>query len=137
MRFSSAILAAAALATASAGLAAGPSIAERGETRLAKATAGRTAGTPVDCINQQDIRSSEIIDRTAILYRTSGNRLYVNRPRSGATSLDSDDNLVTDTHTPQLCSIDVVRLLDRSSRSYSGFVGLGEFVPYVKVADAR
>ena len=42
----------------------------RGEARLAKALDGRIAGKPVSCINLHDIRSSEIIDSTAILYRT-------------------------------------------------------------------
>jgi hypothetical protein len=31
-----------------------------------------------------------------------------------------------------LCSIDVVHLIDRTSRFERGFVGLGKFVPYVK-----
>lgn len=105
---------------------------QRGEAKLARALEGRVAGKPVDCINLRDIRSSEIIDRTAILYRTSGNRLYLNRPTAGQESLDRDDILVTDTHSSQLCSIDTIKLLDRTSYFYSGFVGLGSFVPYVK-----
>lgn len=104
----------------------------RGEEKLAKALDGRTAGKPVRCLNLRDIQSSEIIDRTAILYRTGGGRLYVNRPEIGRESLDNDDILVTRTFGSQLCSIDTVRLLDRTSRFYSGFVGLGEFVPYTR-----
>lgn len=91
-----------------------------------------TPGTPVDCINFRDIRSSEIIDRTAILYRTSNSRVYVNRPESGAQSLDGDDILVTRTALSQLCRIDTVQLVDRSTRFPSGSVGLGRFVPYIK-----
>ena len=60
----------------------------------------------------------------------------MNRPTSGQRSLDRNDILVTDTHSSQLCSIDTVRLIDRSSQFYSGFVGLGEFVPYTKDAAA-
>jgi hypothetical protein len=104
----------------------------RNEAKLAKALEGRVAGKPVDCLYQRDIRSSRIYDRTAIVYETSGGTLYVNRPRSGATSLDSNDILVTDTHSSQLCSIDVVQLYDNGSRMQNGFVGLGPFVPYVK-----
>lgn len=108
----------------------------RAEARLAHALEGRVAGTPVRCLNLHDIRSSEIIDRTAILYRTSGNRIYVNRPRMGSESLDRNDVLVTRTYSSQLCSIDTVRLYDSGARMETGFVGLGEFVPYTRAAPA-
>ena len=104
----------------------------RGDAKLAKALDGRVAGKPVSCINLRDIRSSEIIDGTAILYRTGGGQIYVNTPRIGQTSLDDDDILVTKTWGSQLCSLDTVRLLNRGARFETGFVGLGEFVPYSK-----
>lgn len=109
----------------------------RAEAKLAKALEGRVAGKPVDCLTQRDIRSSHIYDRTAIVYEANGGTLYVNRPRSGAQSLDSNDILVTDTHSSQLCSIDVVHLYDNGSRMQSGFVGLGPFVPYARPKTAK
>lgn len=110
---------------------ASPLVSARGEADLTKILADRVAGPPVDCIEQHAIDSAEVVDGTAIVYR-DGNRLYVNRPTSGAEGLDRDDILVTDTHSSELCSIDVVRLIDRTSRFERGFVGLGKFVPYVK-----
>jgi len=113
-------------------LAAAPAAAAdrpKGEERLAKALEGRVAGKPVNCINLRQIRSSQIIDRTAIIY-DAGNVLYVNRPRNGAESLDNWDTLVTKTSTSQLCSVDVVQTYDTSSRINTGFVFLGDFVPY-------
>jgi hypothetical protein len=124
---------AALLAAALPAQAASPAATAKAEARLAKALDGRVAGKPVDCINLRNIQSSEIIDRTAILYRVGG-KLYVNRPDMGKESLDSDDILVTKTYTSQLCSLDTVHLVDRASRFQSGFVGLGKFVPYTKVA---
>jgi hypothetical protein len=103
---------------------------EDGETELAKAIAGRTAGTPVDCITLRNIRSSRIIDKTAIVYEMNNGVIYVNRPKSGASSLDWTDVMVTDTHSPQLCSIDTVKLFDTGVRMSTGWVGLGDFVPY-------
>lgn len=105
------------------------------EAKLAKMLDGRVAGKPQDCIYLPTIRSSRIIDGTAIVY-DAGRTLYVNRPRSGARSLNDDDILVTNLYGSgsQLCSIDIVRLHDRTGHFYSGFVGLGEFVPYRKVA---
>lgn len=108
------------------------------EAKLARALEGRVAGEPVDCLNQRDIRSSRIIDRTAILYETAGGTIYVNRPDSGRSSLDSWDVMVTNTHSPRLCNIDVVQLYDTGARMRTGSVFLGDFVPYKKVrSDAR
>lgn len=109
---------------------------EEPEAQLARAVEGRVAGKPVDCINLRNIRSSKIINDTAIVY-DAGNVVYVNRPRAGRESLDQWDTLVTKTHSSQLCSIDVVHLYDTSSRMNTGTVFLGEFVPYKKVRSAR
>ena len=103
------------------------------EEKLAKLLEGRVAGEPQDCIYLPRIRSSEIIDGTAIVY-DAGSTIYVNRPRNGAYTLDDDDIMVTDVHGSTLCSIDIVRLHDRTSFFYDGFVGLGDVVPYKRVA---
>jgi len=105
--------------------------AKAGEAALAKAIAGRVAGKPVSCINQPSIRSSQVIDGTAIVYEVGGT-LYVNRPRIGAESLDDDDILVSRTVGAQLCSLDTIDLVDNASRINQGFVSLGDFVPYTK-----
>lgn len=123
------LLAAAAIAAAPAATAReklGP------EDQLAKLLEGRVAGEPQDCISLSSARSSQIIDKTAIVYRV-GSTLWVNRPKGGAESLDDDDILVTKTIGSQLCSIDSVELRDRSSHFYTGFVSLGQFVPYKRV----
>jgi hypothetical protein len=104
----------------------------RGEARLAKRLAGRTAGKPVDCINLSDILDSEVIDNTAIVYRLPGNILYVNRPEFGRNSLSSNDIVVSKTFTSQLCRIDTIQMVDRTTRFPRGPVGLGKFVPYAK-----
>ncbi|HWU53485.1 MAG TPA: hypothetical protein VN153_11810 [Tahibacter sp.] len=102
------------------------------EERLAKATEGRSAGEPVKCIMLRDIRSTQIIDKTAIIYDTLGGTLYVNHPKAGAAFLHDDAVLVTDTHSSQLCNIDIVKLVDPTSKMLTGSVGLGDFVPYTK-----
>lgn len=101
------------------------------EARIAKALEGRIAGKPVNCIPQYRIQSSEIFERTAILYK-AGSTWYLNRPVSGGNFLSRDDVLLTDTHSSDLCSVDIVRLLDSGSHFPSGSLGLGQFVPYTK-----
>ena len=104
---------------------------QNAEAKLAKALEGRVAGEPVDCINLRRVRSSRIIDRTAILY-DAGGTLYLNRPRAGAESLDHWSTLVTKLNSSQLCSIDVVRLYDSTAHFQTGLVFLDKFVPYEK-----
>lgn len=123
---------------ATAALAASPAMAgEKAapEDALAKLLEGRVAGEPRKCISLSHSPSTQIIDQTAIVYRI-GNTLWVNRPRSGAESLDEDDILVTRTIGSQLCSIDSVQLHDRSGYFWRGFVSLGDFIPYRKVETA-
>ena len=109
----------------------------KGEAKLARDIEGLVAGEAVDCLRLHDIRSSWIIDRTAIVYEGRGGTLYVNRPRAGRQSLDRFDVLVTTPFGGQLCSIDVVRLYDSSSQLETGAVFLGPFVPYHKPQPAR
>jgi len=105
------------------------------QEKLDRLLAGRVAGKPTSCISLASATSSEVIDGKAIVYRVGGT-LYVNEPRSGAESLDSDDVLVTKTYGSQLCRIDSVKLIDRSTQFQRGFVILGDFVPYTRVKQA-
>src|SRR3546814_6313851 len=83
---------------------------------------GRVAGEPRDCITLSSVTSSQVVDKTAIVYRI-GSTLWVNRPENGAESLDDNDNiLVTKLISPRLCSIDTVQPHDRASHMYAGFV---------------
>ncbi|HEX8466491.1 MAG TPA: hypothetical protein VF620_01650 [Allosphingosinicella sp.] len=119
----------AALVLATASAQAAPRLS--GEAKLAREIEGRVAGEPVRCLPFHRISSSRIIDDTAIVY-DAGSTIYVNRPRAGRESLDRWDTLVTRTFGSQLCSTDVVQLYDAGSRMQTGFVFLGEFVPYRK-----
>ncbi|BBE34169.1 hypothetical protein [Sphingosinicella microcystinivorans] len=106
------------------------------DEQLARAIEGRVEGKAQDCLMQRDIRSSQIIDGKAIVYKMANGTVYVNQPDSGASSLRRDYVLVTNTHSDQLCSVDIVRLLDSGTHMEVGSLGLGKFVPYVKPARA-
>lgn len=129
MRVSRYLTAMAALAVVASAMPAQAKERLTGEAKLAKMLDGRVAGKPVDCVTLTQIRSTEIIDRTAIVYTTNNGTMYVNRP-SGANFLDDDDILVSEPRNGQACRIDIVRLIDRGSRMSSGSVGLNDFVPY-------
>jgi hypothetical protein len=104
------------------------------EQRLDKLLEGREAGTPVSCISNYNTRDMEVIDGVALVYRT-GSTIYVNRPQN-AEDLDDDDILVTRTHGSQFCRLDMVHTVDRGSHFTTGFISLGDFVPYKRVAKA-
>lgn len=102
------------------------------QEKLDKALAGRVAGKPVNCIDPRTNSDTQIFDKTAIVYG-SGRTIYLQVP-DNAQSLRDDDMLVTTLHgSGYLCSIDTVRLHDRSGGWYRGFVGLNKFVPYTRV----
>jgi hypothetical protein len=102
------------------------------EAKLAERLKGRVAGEPVDCIPLNQIRSTRIYGGTAIVYEGGNGTLYVNRPHDASSALRFDPILVTNTHSSELCSIDIVRLLDRSGRFQVGTVFLDKFLPYRK-----
>jgi hypothetical protein len=102
------------------------------EAELARAIQGRVAEAPVQCIDLHRVRSSRIINGTAIVY-DAGNVIYVNRPENGADQLNQWDTMVTRTPSTRLCNVDTVTMIDRASHSFTGVVFLGDFVPYRRV----
>ncbi|MFM5924208.1 MAG: hypothetical protein ACKOPG_08500 [Novosphingobium sp.] len=101
------------------------------QQQLDKAIAGREAGKPVHCISHTDSREMQVIDGTAIVYGW-GNTIYVNVPRN-AKDLNEDDIMVVRMTGSQLCDLDMIHTVDRTAHFTTGFVSLGEFVPYRKV----
>jgi len=99
--------------------------------------AGRVAGTPLACVPQRDLTSNRTVDNgDAIIFGTrSSNLIYVNRPAGGCPSLRFGRTLVTSTPTGSLCSGEIVSVVDLPSDFQQGSCGLGEFVPYQRVAD--
>ncbi len=120
---------------ATAVLATGPALQARErlspEQRLDKLLAGREAGRPTSCISSFDTRDMTLLDKTALVFGR-GNTIWVNIPRN-AQDLDDDDILVTHSFTSELCRLDIVRTVDRNAGFQTGFLALGDFVPYRKV----
>lgn len=102
------------------------------EQRLDKLLEGREAGKPQSCISNFHSRDMEVLDGVALVYG-SGSTVWVNRPEN-AEDLDSDDILVTRTNGSQFCRLDIVHTVDRTNQFTTGFISLGDFVPYKRVA---
>lgn len=132
MRALAIALAATALVAGGAAVSAKPKLTP--EQRLEKLLEGRTAGKPTSCISQSDTRDLEILDGVALVYR-SGTTLYVNKPRN-PEDLDSDDILVIRPSGSQLCRLDMIHTVDRMGHFTTGFINLGDFVPYRRTQQA-
>jgi len=132
MRALAIALAATALVAGGAAVSAKPKLTP--EQRLEKLLEGRTAGKPTSCISQSDTRDLEVLDGVALVYR-SGTTLYVNKPRN-PEDLDSDDILVIRPSGSQLCRLDMVHTVDRMGHFTTGFINLGDFVPYRRTQQA-
>lgn len=98
-------------------------------TQLARITEGRIAGASRRCISLSQVYDTQVIDKTTVVYRI-GNTYYVNKLKSGAKELRSDDILVTHTFGSQLCEMDTIQMVDRYNGMRVGFAILGPFIPY-------
>jgi hypothetical protein len=100
------------------------------QSELDQALAGRTAGAPVMCVRQPDLRGNRSIGESVILFEGIGDTIWVNRPPGGCPTLRPGRALVTRTPSTQLCRGDIVNVVDTVSRFEHGGCGLGEFVPW-------
>ena len=128
MRLIHSLAAAALLVTSGAPAVAKPS---NGAAELAKAIEGRVPGKPVDCIPLSATRTSKVIDGTAVIYNW-GRTIYVNQPKVGAENLRQWNIMVTKPTSSQFCRLDVVHMVDQTTHMQTGFISLGQFVPYTR-----
>ena len=85
------------------------------------------------CINLRTVRSTRIVDDTAIIYEVSADRWFVNRPSGGrCAALQPGRALVTRLTTGNLCNVDIVRVIDPPSPMDYGSCALGPFIEYRK-----
>ena len=113
-------------------VSAGPQVetSPEAEARLQEALAGRTAGAPVACLQQREIRGRRAIDEQTILFDATGGLVYVNRTRTACAGLRSWHALRTRTLGTSVCEGDLVVPFDSTSGIEVGGCTLGQFTPY-------
>ena len=99
-------------------------------SRLDEAVAGRTAGPPLACVPQRELRGNRSLGEDVILFEGPGDTVYVNRPSGGCARLDIGRALVTRTISSQLCRGDIATVVDPVNGIEWGACTLGDFVPY-------
>lgn len=121
------------IAAEGAALAPGSDIPATLSPKLARLVEGRTAGPPVNCVNLRQMRTTRIVDETAVIYEQSRGRWFVNFPQGGkCPGLTADRAIATRTPSNQLCSGDLVRVFDQTTPIQYGSCALGKFVPYTR-----
>lgn len=99
--------------------------------KLATALAGRTAGTPTNCLNTRGLNLDIYGDK--LLFRSTGRgRVYVNQTSGGCFGMRRDDILVSSTPQAQFCRGDIITAVDRNTGFQTGACSYGDFVPYTR-----
>ena len=124
------LLAAAAVGAASAEP---PPMTPKQEADFQKAIEGRTAGQTQSCVSLRLLRGNKTYGEGVIVFEGQSNSVvYVNRPPYGCPELRWDRALKTRTSTDQLCSNDVVTVVDPRGGMQFGSCSLGDWTPYRK-----
>ena len=108
-----------------------PAMTAKQEADFQEVIAGRTAGPAQSCVSQRLLRGNKTYGEGVIVFEgTTNSIVYVNRPPSACPELKWSRALRTRTTTSQLCSNDIVTVIDPNGGITYGSCALGDFVPY-------
>jgi hypothetical protein len=95
-------------------------------------------GRPVACISLSRVERTSVVDEDTILFYLSGGEVYRNDLPHRCPTLKSEDTFMYRVTTSQLCSVDVITVLEHmGSRFMPGAsCGLGGFMP-ISAEDAQ
>lgn len=97
----------------------------------------RPIGRPVSCIQLNQIRNQRIRSDSVIDFEMTGRRVYRNTLPMACPRLASEERFLHKTSTNQLCSTDIITVLQSPGLSQGPSCGLGEFQPVELVKPAR
>jgi hypothetical protein len=98
----------------------------------------REVGKAVDCLQLSNIRESRVRSDSVIDFRTNGNKWYRNTLPNSCPSLGFEERYSHRTSINQLCSVDIIRVLQSygSGLQEGAGCGLGKFQPIELVKTA-
>jgi hypothetical protein len=105
----------------------------RAQTELDHFLAGRTAGKPVSCINDNRTDQMTVIDENTFIFR-DGSRVYRNDPPGGCIGSGRPGNTLVFNRFGGggLCRGEIIHVTDLTTGSFGGSCALGDFVPFDK-----
>ncbi|AJP70812.1 hypothetical protein [Sphingomonas hengshuiensis] len=108
-------------------LAAAPGTAGQRRDTVPEAT---PAGKPVSCLRLTDVRESIVRDGQTIDFVTRGGKVYRNTLDGGkCPGLDFERRFLHKTSTGDLCSVDIITVLNAPGIQPGASCGLGPFQP--------
>jgi len=104
---------------------------ESGENAAEDVLAEVAFGDPVDCVNSQRIRRTDVLSDREVLFFMYGSEVYLNKLPHRCSGLRIADAFSYEVRGSQLCHIDLIRVVDSFGRGLrSGIAcGLGKFLP--------
>jgi hypothetical protein len=98
--------------------------------RPAVAPAAKVVGEPQSCVQLAQIRETRIRDDWTIDFIAGGDRVWRNTLTSRCPGLKSQNGFTYETSLSQLCSTDIIYVLETAGGLHRGpGCGLGQFVP--------
>ncbi len=86
----------------------------------------QATGNTESCVNLRFLKESTIIDNQTIFFESIGKKGYMNRLPHRCSQLMSQERFAYKTSLNQLCSTDIITVLDSFGREW-GSCGLGKF----------
>ncbi|WP_448585815.1 hypothetical protein [Thermaurantiacus sp.] len=109
----------------------------RAERRAAERAAWVPDGEPVDCLQIAQIRETRVFDDRTIDFILRDGRVFRNELPQRCPQLGFEESFAYQTSITQLCSVDIITVIQRGGTIQRGAsCGLGRFQP-VKAADVR
>jgi len=86
-------------------------------------------GKPVDCVPLRSIQNTRVRDDRTIDFYMNGNKVYRNVLPQSCPQLGFEEKFSYKTSLSQLCSVDIITVLQSPPLSRGASCGLGKFQP--------
>jgi hypothetical protein len=95
-----------------------------------------STGDAVDCVQLRSIQSTRVHGDSVIDFHMNGGKVYRNTLPNSCPSLGFEERFLYKTSLSQLCSVDIITVLQSPGLSQGASCGLGKFQP-VKLASSK
>jgi len=111
-------------------------IAGAADARSREVPAATPNGKPLDCVNLQDIRDTQVRSDQVIDFTMRNKKVYRNTLPGTCPQLGFEERFAYSTSLSKLCSTDTITVLQTPGISRGATCGLGQFQP-VTIAPSR
>lgn len=104
-----------------------------GPETMAYLLGGKVAGAPVRCLPSYQRNDMTVVDSQTVAYRYGGSQTYLVHLSGGCGDIASGAALVTRSFgTDRMCTGDIARTMNGSSRMIGGSCSVQSIVPYTR-----